>query len=239
MIGWPRALWLVRHGESEGNVANNLARERGALQLDLDVNDIDVPLSSNGEDQARALGRWIATMDGGEVPNAVVVSPYVRARQTAELVLTEAGLSHLPVTVDERIRDREQGVLDRLTSSGFRDRYPEEAERHAYLGKFWFRPSGGESWADVALRLRSALLEVRMTMPDQRVLVVTHDVTILLARYILEQLTVEEAVALSGEVRNCSVTRFERHEERGLVLESFNQTDALERDSEAEVTAHE
>jgi broad specificity phosphatase PhoE len=238
MIGWPAALWLVRHGESEGNVANNVARERGALRLEVDVNDIEIPLSADGADQARALGRWFARMDPADGPNAVLVSPYVRARQTADLVLAEAGLNHLPVTVDERLRDREQGVLDRLTFSGFEDRYPEEAERRAYLGKFWFRPAGGESWADVALRLRAALLDLRMAMEGQRILVVTHDVTVLLARYVLEQLSVEEAVALSGEVRNCSVTSY-RLDGDHLVLEGFNQTEALEQDDEAAVTAHE
>jgi probable phosphoglycerate mutase len=147
-------------------------------------------------------------------------------------------LQGLPVTVDERLRDREQGVLDRLTSSGFRDRYPEEAERHTYLGKFWFRPAGGESWADVALRLRAALLEMRLTMHGQRILVVSHDVPILLARYVLEQLTVEEAVALSGEVRNCSVTSYVAAD-GSIRLLDFNQTEPLERDSDAAVTTHE
>jgi probable phosphoglycerate mutase len=82
MIDWPSALWLVRHGESEGNVANTLARERGALRLELDTNDIEVPLSSTGADQARALGRWFGQLDPDEGPSTVLVSPYVRAQQT-------------------------------------------------------------------------------------------------------------------------------------------------------------
>jgi broad specificity phosphatase PhoE len=238
MIGWPNALWLVRHGESVGNLANARASETGALRLDLDVNDIEVPLSDRGRDQAQALGRWIERLAPDARPTAAVVSPYLRARQTAEIALAEAGLAQLPTRVDERLRDREQGVLDRLTASGIRDRYPEEAERRAYLGKFWYRPSEGESWADVAQRVREALLEVRLTASDERVLVVTHDVPLILVRYVIEELAVEAAVALAGQVANCSVTRYDEAE-RGMRLAVFNDTTPLEHDDDAVVTAHE
>ena len=44
-----------------------------------------------------------------------------------------------------------------MTRSGIREQYPEEAQRRDLLGKFYYRPPGGESWADVALRVRSLL----------------------------------------------------------------------------------
>jgi probable phosphoglycerate mutase len=236
--GWPAALQFVRHGESVGNVADAAARRTGALRLDLEVNDVETPLSDTGADQARALGRWFREVEPAQRPTAAVVSPYVRAQQTAELVLTEAGLDGVPVRFDERLRDREQGVLDRLTGAGFRDRYPEESARREYVGKFWFRPSGGESWADVALRVRAALLEMRLTMAGERILVVSHDVPILIARYVLEQLTADAAIELSGQLRNCSVTTYHLGDS-GLELQAFNDVSALERDDEAELTAHE
>jgi broad specificity phosphatase PhoE len=129
-------------------------------------------------------------------------------------------------------------VLDRLTGAGFRERYPEEADRRDYLGKFWFRPMGGESWADVALRVRSALLDIRIDLPDERVLIVSHDVPILLCRYVLERLSEAEVTALSGQVHNCSVTRYERLDQ-ALELAEFSDTSALERDAAAPVTAHD
>jgi broad specificity phosphatase PhoE len=154
-------------------------------------------------------------------------------------MLRTAGLEDVPVTVDERFRDREQGVLDRLTGAGFRDEYPQEAARREYIGKFWFRPAGGESWADVALRIRAGLLELRLTASEERVLVVTHDVPILIARYILEELTATEATALSGQLKNCSVTRYSaRPDHSGMTLDTFNDSTAVERDDEAPVTAH-
>ena len=43
---WPERLWLVRHGQSQGNVARDAADEAGAHMIDIDIRDVDVPLSS-------------------------------------------------------------------------------------------------------------------------------------------------------------------------------------------------
>jgi broad specificity phosphatase PhoE len=238
MTGWPEALWLVRHGESEGNVADVAARNAGAARLELDVNDIDVPLSELGGDQARALGERFARLSPPERPTRLVVSPARRARQTADIALEVAGLQDLPTTVDERLRDREQGILDRLTATGIRDRFPEEADRRRYVGKFWYRPPGGESWADVAQRLRAALGDLRLDGDQERVLLVAHDVPILLARYVIEHLDVDDVLTLAGVIGNCSLTSYNASP-AGLRLTSFNDTSHVQAHDDATVTAHE
>ena len=238
MTRWPETLTLVRHGESIGNVANERAYATKAERLDLAVNDPSVELSDLGVRQARALGKRLGDLPPDEQPTTVVVSSYVRAQQTADHVLATAGLEHLPRDMDERLRDREQGLLDRLTWYGVRELYPEEAERRSYLGKFWYRPPGGESWADVALRMRHLLRDVRADYAGERVLVVSHDVPILLARYVLESLTPEQVVALSGQVVNCGMTVFRRDGD-GLRLQTFNDATPVEDDADALVTAHE
>jgi len=238
MTGWPATLTLVRHGESYGNVANARAYETQALRLDLSVNDPSVELTDLGVRQAQALGERLRDLDTAELPTIALVSSYMRARQTAEHILAAAGCAGVPQVYDERLRDREQGVLDRLTWWGTQERYPEEAERGRYLGKFWYRPPGGESWADVALRMRHLLRDVRADYAGERVLVVSHDVPILLARYVLESLTPEQVVALSGQVVNCGMTVFRRDGD-GLRLQTFNDATPVEDDADALVTAHE
>ena len=69
-------------------------------------------------------------------------------------------------------------------------------------------------------------------------LVVSHDVPILIARYVLESLTPQEAVALSGQVVNCGMTTYTRSE-NGLELAVFNDATPVEEDADAAVTAHE
>src|SRR5690348_16813325 len=124
-MGWPASVWVVRHGESAGNIARDQAESTSAEIIDIDERDIDVPLSDLGERQARALGDWIAGMDPGELPTLVVASSYVRAIQTAEITMRAAGLD-VPLRIDERLREREFGVLDRLTRLGIRERFPQE-----------------------------------------------------------------------------------------------------------------
>ena len=59
---WPSRLWLVRHGQSQGNVARDEAHQAGELVIDLDWRDVDVPLSELGQRQAEAAGRWFAAL---------------------------------------------------------------------------------------------------------------------------------------------------------------------------------
>lgn len=234
---WPRHLLLVRHGESLGNVAHDEAYAAHAPRLDLDVPDAEVALSELGVRQAGALGRRMAD-EPRLRPTVVFTSPYRRAQQTAAAVLAAAGLDGLPRLVDERLRDREQGSFDRLTWYGITEEFPAEAERRRALGKFWYRPPGGESWADVALRLRSLLHDLRADHAGADVLLVTHDVPILLMRYLLEGLDAAAAVALSGQVANCATTRYHAGP-GGLELDWFNDTAPVAADPGTAVTARE
>lgn len=238
VTGWPRLLVLVRHGESVGNLANARAYADQAERLDLAVNDPSVELSDLGVRQAEALGERLGELDPGSRPTVAWVSSYVRAQQTADHALTTAGLDGIPRFTDERLRDREQGILDRLTGWGVRAHFPEEAERRDYLGKFWYRPPGGESWADVGLRIRAVLRDIRLDHAGERILVVTHDVPILLARYVLERLTTDDVVKLSGQVVNCGMTTYDGDGD-GLRLDTFNDATPVADDEDAEVTAHE
>ena len=87
----PTALWLVRHGESMGNLADAQAHEQGSGRLELDVRDPDVPLSDTGEAQADALGAWLAALPDDQRPTAVLSSPFARAPSTAELAIAASG----------------------------------------------------------------------------------------------------------------------------------------------------
>jgi broad specificity phosphatase PhoE len=141
----------------------------------------------------------------------VLHSPYLRAAETARIVkhgIDGDGL--LASQVDERLREKEFGILDRLTTHGISHRYPELYEQRQHVGKFYFRPPGGESWCDVILRLRSVLDTITREYARERVLIVGHQVTVNCFRYLLERL--DESTILqydrSGDVPNCSVTSY-------------------------------
>src|SRR3954469_5844957 len=78
-------LYLLRHAHA-GNAAN------------WDGPDSERPLSPKGKRQAQRLGAFLA--ERGFAPDAIVTSPKLRARQTAELVADAIGIA---VSVDDRL----------------------------------------------------------------------------------------------------------------------------------------
>ncbi len=226
----PRELLVVRHGESLGNTASRAAHDLAAELIDVPARDPDVELSEAGVEQARALGAWLAELPPDEQPESVWSSPYVRSAETARIALEVAGLD-LPLVVDERLRDRELGILDRLTGSGVESRFPDEAERRRWVGKFYYRPPGGESWADMALRLRSVLADLDRYEDGRRVLLVCHDAVTMVIRYVCEGLSEAEImeVARATPIKNASVTRLVRKDgERLWQLDAFNTVEHLD-----------
>jgi broad specificity phosphatase PhoE len=240
---WPDAIWIVRHGESAGNVARDAALAGRQERIALSTRDVDVPLSPRGERQAEALGRWFGEMQPSGQPNVVLTSPYLRACRTAEIIGQAAGLDvdrHCWV-VDERLREKEFGILDGLTRYGIEAQYPEQARLRRSLGKFYHRPPGGESWCDVILRLRSVVDTLTREYRGQRVLIVAHTVVVLCFRYLFEHLTEQKVLAVDREtdVANCSVTSYAYDPTVGwhgkLVLRTFNFVAPVE-EAGAEIT---
>ncbi|WP_298925543.1 histidine phosphatase family protein [uncultured Ramlibacter sp.] len=210
---WPHTLWIVRHGQSAGNVARDAAEAGGLHVIDIAERDIDVPLSALGRLQSQALGHWFGELPAGRHPEVVLCSPYLRARETTQLLLEAAGIAPKAtrLRVDERLREKEFGILDRLTVHGIRDKHPELSEQRSHVGKFYFRPPGGESWCDVILRLRSLVEMVAREHGGQRVLVVAHQVTVNCLRYLLECMDEAQILAIDklGDVPNCGITSYE------------------------------
>ena len=229
-------LVLVRHGESVGNIADSDARRRGSGRVEVDTRDPDTPLSPRGEEQARALSRHVEALAPGDRPEVALSSPYARAAHTAALAMEGLGLTPL---FDERLRERDLGVFDGLTGMGIRDAFPDEAHRRARLGKFYYRPPGGESWTDVALRVRHVLADLTTAHADRRVWVFSHQAVILTFRLAIEGLDEQRLMEIdrSEPLANCSITRYERDAAGGLRLVSF--ADTVHLDDSSAPTTHE
>jgi broad specificity phosphatase PhoE len=155
----------------------------------------------------------------------------VRARETARRALEAACIDHEKISfvTDERLREKEFGIFDRLTRVGIKEKYPDQADARTALGKFYYRPPGGESWCDVILRLRSVIDAITRDYRRERVLIVAHQVTVNCFRYLLERMTEEQILAIDKEkeIANCSITSYEfaphlgRHGKLSLKLYNF------------------
>ena len=183
----------VRHEESMGNLAAKAAQKLGAQRLAIPWPTQDIPLSPEGRVRAAAI----------KPPKSQIVftSPQARALETMHLCMPGLGF----YVKDLRLVDKESGVFDKLSVRGMQDLYPEEWEERQRVGKFYHRPPGGESWLDVAIRVK-AFMDSKLKFDS--VLVFSHDVTILTAIFLSSEMTPEELLEFQRNtpVENGSVT---------------------------------
>jgi probable phosphoglycerate mutase len=151
--GTPTQVLLLRHGQTAMSVQKRYA------------GITDVPLNDTGIAQADAAARRLA--DAGL--DAIVSSPLLRTRQTAEEVAARCGL---PVEVDEGFRETDFGQWEGLTFAEVRERWPDELTR--WLSDPLATPPGAEKFSDADARVRAALDRVLSAHAAQRVLVVSH-----------------------------------------------------------------
>jgi 2,3-bisphosphoglycerate-dependent phosphoglycerate mutase len=221
-------LLLIRHGQSTSNVAFPQADADGLLESGLTGRDADVELTDLGVRQAEAIGRWLGTRPPEQLPQVVITSPYLRAKETWRIAAEASGRDLPAPGTDDRLVDRLLGDLEMLTRAAIAKRFPDEAGRLTAAGEYYYRPPGGETFGDIAERLTSFLDDLNRDHAGQRVTVVAHDAVVLVARAVLERLDWDAvaAVAASGPVRNASITRFDGSSGR-LVLDGYNTVEHL------------
>lgn len=240
---WPSVLWIVRHGQSAGNVARDEATAAGHARIALTARDVDIPLSALGREQSDALGHWFSSWHEDDRPEIMLASPYLRAVETAQIFRAAGGCKpDERICLDERLREKEFGILDGLTPAGIHAHQPEQAALRELVGKFYHRPPGGESWADVIFRLRALMDTISLHYGGQRVMIIAHQVVVLCLRYVIENLTEAEILAIDkqGDVANCAITeyRFDPGQGRrgGMALSRYNVTAPME-ELETPITA--
>ncbi len=129
-----RTVLLIRHGAVEGDAEG---RFLGAA---------DVPMSAAGEAQVRGLA---ARLRPRVAPDAIYCSDLSRSRRTAELL---ASGSAVPIRVRPALREIDMGDWQGLSRREVAERRPADyAARGRDIANF--RPTGGESFADLAARV--------------------------------------------------------------------------------------
>lgn len=222
----PLDLMLVRHGESEGNLALEAAKSGDRTHITKEFSDrnpSDYRLTDKGVEQAEAAGSWIrewqANEDGGSF-DRFYCSPFVRTRETAGLL----GLVGAEWQLESLLRERDYGLWGgrdkHYTAARFRDS-TEQKERDRFL----WRPEGGESTPDLDMRAREILASLAREMTGRRVICVTHEDTMWAFRFRLEKLTVERWLehkdSDEGDIPNCGILHYTRRTDSGEVVNKF------------------
>ncbi|PCJ97316.1 MAG: 2,3-bisphosphoglycerate-dependent phosphoglycerate mutase [Zetaproteobacteria bacterium] len=129
-------LVLLRHGQSEWNLANKFTGFH------------DVDLTQLGEEEAKNAG--VMLKKAGIKFDQVFTSTQIRANRTAEITLKEAGQSELFETMirHPHLRERDYGDLVGLDKDETREKYGAE-QVHIWRRSYETPPPGGECLKDV------------------------------------------------------------------------------------------
>lgn len=207
---YPKELVFIRHGESELNVRRAIAeanKDSSVIRIAHGIRDADVSLTKRGIEQSMVTGQTMAKQfDKFDV---AYISPFVRAQQTFEQIQNGLGYE-VPMHFDDRIREKEFGIISLYTVRGIKSKFPDEEERRQLLGNYYYRPLGGESYPDIGLRLHSFLHSLYRHETNRRVMVVTHARVITMIRKMLEKLNEAELLGIEehDDVANCGVTNY-------------------------------
>jgi probable phosphoglycerate mutase len=129
----------------------------------------DPELTAHGLDQAAAVAAGIKAIEETAGVTVAFTSPLRRARQTAEPVAAALGI---PVEPHEGLLETDFGAWDGLTFAEARDRNPDLHGR--WLGDDTVPAPGGESFADVGVRVAALRDELLAGYPGQTILLVSH-----------------------------------------------------------------
>lgn len=219
---WPERLVIVRHGQSEQNVALDLLSiDEDALAKQKKIRDMDVELTETGVWQAEETGKYLAETGRFDI---CFSSPYKRTVQTAQAIIRNMGYE-IKLREDERLREKEFGRLHGFSKKEIRERFPEEFERRQRDGSYYYRLPDGENYPDVGERVHSFLGKLNRKYAGQSVLVVTHQVPYLMFRERFEH-SGEKGILALGDVPNCGMEEFKidtsKYKEGRMKLKGFN-----------------
>ncbi|MEU0565622.1 histidine phosphatase family protein [Nonomuraea sp. NPDC005983] len=119
-------------------------------------------------------------------------------------------------------------MLSPYNEAAIAQRHPEELARLRAEGEYGYRPPGGESFGDVAGRLRAFLEALRGQSDGRRVLIVAHDAVVLILRHVIAETPDADLPAIDAyaPIGNASVSTWHAVDGR-LELLSFNDTTHL------------
>lgn len=187
----PLNLYLVRHGESEGNLANKMFKEKGDdslfTQNFLELHESQYNLTEKGVCQAVMAGKWFS-QNGVVSFHRMLVSNNNRAMQTAAYL----DLKNAAWMIDFNLRERENGLFSVLSTAKKYFNGTDQAKFHDSQ-PFLFRPPQGESIADVTMRIKIVLDTMARECQDQDVIIVCHGHIIRTFRIMLERMSLAQS----------------------------------------------
>jgi len=204
-MSFPIDLVLVRHGESEGNYAQHLAKHGDNSLWTPELQNRHTSkyrLTDLGIQQARITGTWIRA--NFNKFDRYYCSEYNRAMETAAYLDLDGAEWYSEIF----LREQDKGVLaGKSQAERLKDFASEMARRNR--DTFYYAPPGGESLADCALRVESWLNHLGQTSSGLRVICVCHGNIIKAIRIRIEKIAQKQWSSI-GDLQNCEVIHYTR-----------------------------
>ena len=227
-MAMPMNLVLVRHGESEGNRAKSLSKKGDDAILTDDFKNrhsSSFRLTNRGREQAKSAGEWIKKNIGSSFFR-YYASEYVRAIETAAYL----DLPDAKWFCDFYLRERDWGELDIITEEERATKFADAMKRRE-LDPFFWTPPGGESMAQLCLRVDRVLHTLHRECDQKDVIMVCHGETMWAFRVRLERMSQERYRELhdskdpKDRILNCQILHYTRRNpprEGGYIEPYFN-----------------
>lgn len=222
-------VFLVRHGESQGNVDPTVHARMA---------DHAIPLSERGHEQAREAGRHLAALlealhPAGARPHVRLwTSPYRRTRQTADGLQEGAGAWLTDRREHVLLCEQQFGLFDGVPDAELPARFPQEFahydKQQRFEGRFWARMPLGESRFDVATRVHQAFGTFQRDLQKHEIdhlVVVCHGVTLRAFVMMWCHLSPEWFEA-EPNPHNAAIRLIDGGEDRGYVFPGFSRQQA-------------
>jgi len=150
--------FVVRHGEAESNVKKILSSNPKSINH----------LTENGREHAVEAAKNLK----GKKIDVIYCSPFMRTRETADIIAEKIGYPKDKIIYDERLHEIYGGVFDGKS----------DAEYQAFFGsrfeKFWKTPEGGENYTGVKNRITECLYDINAKYEGKHILIVGHNTPI-------------------------------------------------------------
>ncbi|DBA00020.1 TPA: hypothetical protein N0F65_002023 [Lagenidium giganteum] len=217
-------LVLIRHGESEGNVARQRSIEGdhslfyGEFQHRHSCN---WRLTDRGRRQAAAAGEWLRKNELVHF-DRYLVSEYLRAMETAARIK----LPDAKWYAEMLIRERDCGQMDLMSEQERMIKMQDELRRRD-LDRFYYAPPGGESLAAVAQRADRLLCVLHRELPGKRAIVVAHGEVMWAMRTRLERMPqdtfreLQESGRMVDQIHNGHILHYTRRDPQTGAMAPF------------------
>ncbi len=169
--------YVCRHGEAENNVkmiVSSIASNQHHL-------------TENGKKQAEEAGKWLFD----KKIDLIITSPFVRTKETAEIIASRVRLDKSKIIVDERIHEINAGVWNNKSFNDY-------VKNFAHADRFEKRPEGGENYVDIKKRMGDFIYDIDHKYSGKNILIISHDTPLFLLDAVTQGWNRKEAIEARG-----------------------------------------